>query len=430
MLLTFGRSAFAMPPISGVVLAAGSAACSASCGGAGKAYKNGGGSVECVAAPAAPAQRTISASGAAYGMASCVGAARADKNGTGGATAVAGLAGIARCDFNSGAGASAGVVTPAAVASRRIKVSGICLSGATADGEGQNWARVTPLAAEGFAVVWGTFHQVARGTVPAGATLSASAVRILQSAGGSEAQAVTGGEPARLFASAAGATRGNVISIGAARRVSAGVGYQDGFGDVTCAATAANPGGTAVNPTLQIIARAVLTGEGEAAFGAGGAAVARAVVVSGEANLLPTTQLGGVTVSAALVGAASTTCFIPSARGVCTVQAGIAVASVRLAASGGVVLASAADAADATIIRLGGGSLSGAAAVGANGVRVALAYGQLALGAALTDAGVQLNPLSPSSFVIEVGVPHVDIEADVPENLVTVDAIDTLVEAA
>lgn len=428
MLLTFGRSAFAMPPISGVVLAAGSATGSATCAATAKAYKNGSGNSVGVAAPTAAPQRTVFSAGASTGVANRSGTAKADKNGSGGSLSRATPAGTARCAFNSGAGASTGQATPVAAISRRVKVAGGCFCDSGAEGEAQNWALAVPLAANAVAVVWGTFHQVARGGVAAGSSASAIGLRTTQPGGAASTRAVVAGG-ARLSAAAAGATRNNVIPIGAARRKSGGVGYQDAFGAANCVAQLTNSSAL-VNPTLQVIAVAVLIAEPEVAYAAAGAAVAEAVATSGDANLLPTTQLGGVTVTVALVGSASTTCFIPSAMGACVVHAAPAAAVSRLAGSGGVVFGLAVEAADATIVRLAAGEVLIESAVSGAPERSARAVGQLALAVALTDAGVQINPLSPSTFVIEVEVPDTVVEAEVPDNIVMVDAIDTLVEAA
>ena len=185
-----------------------------------------------------------------------------------------------------------------------------------------------------------------------------------------------------------------------------------------------------VAPVLVIIARAVPVASAEVAFCAYAAAECVAAVGNNEANLIPTIGVTGATISSAAVGTAMVTAIVNSAVGQCEVRALPAAASVRSAGAGGIAVSIAAEAADAEVTRLGGGDTSAGAVASADALRMARAAGAVALAAALTDGGVLLNPLSASTYVIEVDAPDNLVEAAVPENLVTVDAFDNLVEAA
>lgn len=431
MLLTFGRSAFAMPPISGVVLAAGSASASAAVSGDAKASKNGyGGAVGVVATAASPLRTAYSSGQVAAGRALPAAAAKYFANAVAAATAEALPAATARCAFNSGAGLGTAKALPNAVAFRVIKLTvvGGIVATAVAEGEGQNWARVVPLTVQALAHVWGTFHPVAYGDALPASGAQAQAVRTQQSASALGAKALVTSSAPKCVASGGGASVAKVIPIAAARHKVGAVGYQDGFGDAVGKAVVA-AGVARTNPVMLIVARAVPQAFAEVAYAVRGDAIAEAITATGESNLLPTIQLGGVVVSSAATGVAMTTCYA-SALGQCSVQAHPAAATLRAVAAGGVSLSIAVDAADATVLKLAAGAIELTCTVVGDALRTAHAGGAGLLAAALADAGVQLNPLGPSTYVIEVELPDNFIEALVPETLVTVDAIDTLVEAA
>ncbi len=432
MLLTFGRSAFAMPPISGVVLAAGSASASAAVSGNAKASKNGyGGAVGAAAATASPLRTAYSSGQVATGRALPAAAAKYFANAVAAASTKALPAATARCDFNSGAGLGTAKALPNAVAFRifKLTVAGGIFAKAVAEGEGQNWVRVVPLTVQARAHVWGTFHPVAYGDALQASGAQAQAVRTRQSASALGAKALVTSSAPKCVASGGGASVAKVIPIAAARHKVGAVGYQDGFGDAVGKAVVA-AGAVSTNPVMLIVARAVPQAFAEVAYAVRGDAIAEAITATGESNLLPTIQLGGVIVSSAATGVAMTTCYITSALGQCSVQAHPAAATLRTAAAGGVLLSIAVDAADATVLKLAAGAIELTCTVAGDVLRTAHAGGAGLLAAALADAGVQLNPLGPSTYVIEVELPDNFIEALVPETLVTVDAIDTLVEAA
>lgn len=430
MLLTFGRSAFAMPPVSGVVLAAGSVVASAGVTGTGRAAKNGLGAAAAVASPVGNPTRHKFAAGQAVAPATLSGAGRLLASVLAAAVARAVNTGAARCDAK-GAGAVVAAPQPTATASRvaRMVVGGRVTATAVVEGEGQNRVRVVPLAVIARASVWGTTHHVGQGAVVCGSGATGQAVRTLNPVAEVAAKATASNVVAIRRAVCAGDVAARAIGVAGVRRKVSGVGYQDGFGDAIGGAVVAS-GVVNVTPVLLIIARAVLSGRAEVAYSVRGDAVASAQVEAGVANLVPTTQLGGAVVSSAATGTAMVTCYISSAVGVCSVRAHPAAAVLRATAAGGLALSISVDAAQAEVIKIAAGDCTAGAETAADGVRIALAQGRLVIGAALTDADVQLNPLAPATYVIEVEVPDNLIEADVPENLVMVDAFDTLVEAA
>lgn len=429
MLLTFARSAFALPAIDGVVLAAGSATCRANAQATAKADKRG--TVACVARGATQAQalRTRAGVGSALARGVAQGASKLSAAGFGAATGRAQPNATPQCDLKALGGVLA-LAAPGAWASRRVRTTGHCYASAGAFALAQNWALVRALPAAARAVVWGTYHPVGRGLAPAGVVITGDALRSVQADGAAPAGALAYTSlPAVNLAAGAGVASAWANPIAGIRRHAAGVGYQDGFGDVVARAQVA--GGTVlVHPTLLVVAKAVSAAWAEVARAVRGMARAQALVVSGDANLLlPTTQVGGVTISAALTGAAMVTCYARGS-GQCSIRALPGAAILRTAAAGGVLLAVSTEAAAAEITRPSAGAAAVPATVAATALRTANCTGRAALGVALTDAGVQINPLSPSTYVIEVEVPDTLIEALVPETLVTVDAIDTLVEAA
>lgn len=431
MLLTFGRSAFAMPPISGVVLAAGSATARAVTAATAKASKNCAGAVVTRGAPTGNALRTVVASGqGATGRAVATASRRYLAGAKGNAVGKALGAATGTMAANGGRGTAACRALGAATATRNARpaVAGPIFAQAIANAGAQNWARVTALTVIARARVWGTFHEVGGGTTGGTSAATGYAVRTRIVAGMAGTQVLVGGG-GRKLASGQGASTAKVVSIAGARRKAGGIGYQDGFGDATGRAAVA-AGAVSINPVLLVVAKAVAEAFAEVAYAANGAAIAQAIAEAGEANLVPTTQLGGVVIGAAVTGTAMVTCYITSAVGQCQVQAHPGGATLRAAASGGAALSIAVEAADALVVKLGAGGVVTSSSVTGEALRTAKSAGVAALAAALTDAGVQINPLSPSTYVIEVEVPDTLIEALVPETLVTVDAIDTLVEAA
>lgn len=285
------------------------------------------------------------------------------------------------------------------------------------------------IAAEARAWVWGTTFEVGRGVpVTGSATCTAAATRTMQ-AGGTISNTTVLGAVARKGAAAFGAAGNNVVPIAAARVKRNGVGYQDAFGEAVGRAVAA-AGPVSIAPTMLIVARALPQAAAEVAFCAYAAVECVAAVVSGEANLIPTIGISGATISSAAVGSAMVIATVNSAVGQCEVRALPAAASVRSVGAGGIAVSIAAEAADAEVTRFGNGDASTSAVASADALRMARAAGAVALAAALTDGGVLLNPLSTSTYVIEVDAPDNLVEAAVPENLVMVDAFDNLVEAA
>lgn len=185
-----------------------------------------------------------------------------------------------------------------------------------------------------------------------------------------------------------------------------------------------------VAPVLVIIARAAPVASAEVAFCAYAAAECVAAVGNNEANLIPTIGVTGATISSAAVGTAMVTAIVNSAIGQCQVRALPAAAILRSIGGGGVAVSIATGAAYAEVSSPAAGEMHVSAAVAGDALRTALAAGLTSLAAALADGGVLLNPLSTSTYVIEVDVTDNLVEAAVPENLVTVDAFDNLVEAA
>jgi len=410
------------------VLAAGSASCRANAQATAKADKRG--MVACVARGATQAQalRTRAGAGSALARGVVQGASKLSAAGFGAATGRAQLTATPQCDLKALGGVLA-LAAPGAWASRRVRTTGHCYASVEASALAQNWALVRALSAAAKAVVWGTYHPVGRGSASAWAAATGDALRSVQADGAAPARALAYTSlPAVNLAAGAGVASAWANPIAGIRRHAAGVGYQDGFGDVVARAQVA--GGTVlVHPTLLVVAKAMAAAWAEVARAVRGMARAQALAVSGDANLLPTTQVGGVTISAALTGTARVTCYAQG-NGQCSVRALPGAAILRTAAAGGVLLAVGTEAAVAEVTRPAAGAVAALAAAAAAALRTANCAGRAALSVALADADAQINPLSPSTYVIEVEVPDTLIEALVPETLVTVDAIDTLVEAA
>ena len=430
MLLTFGRSAFALPAISGVSLAAGSASCSATVSGSATAAKKGSGGAVATVARSGTALRTVKPSAACTTRAVVAGSSKKLAAAFGGAVG-RGIGGATpTCALKAGSSLAA-AAAPVATATKTAKFvyAGGAFARALADGAGEIRAFAVAIAAEARAWVWGTTFEVGRGVpVTGSATCTAAATRTMQ-AGGTISNTTVLGAVSRKNAAAFGAAGNNVVPIAAARVKRDGVGYQDAFGEAVGRAVAA-AGPVSIAPTMLIVARALPQAAAEVAFCAYAAVECVAAVVSGEANLIPTIGVSGATISSAAVGSAMVMATVNSAVGQCEVRALPAAASARIAGAGGIAVSIAAEAADAEVTRFGDGDASTNVVVSADALRRARAAGAVALAAALTDGGVLINPLSASTYVIEVDAPDNLVEAAVPENLVTVDAFDNLVEAA
>lgn len=431
MLLTFGRSAFALPAISGVSLAAGSAVGSATVSGVATAYKNGIGNPVAAASCSAVALRTVAPSSAVITRAVVAGGSKKLAAAFGGAVGPAYAVATPACVLSAG-GQSFGAAPAAAVAVKTAKpayAGGVRAAALVVGASGEVLASATAITAQARAWVWGTTFQVGRSDPVVGDSACSGAATRTQQARGATGDAVVLIAVARKDAAAFGAATNNVVAIGAARFKRSGVGYQDGFGDAVC--NALTPTGVvSVTPTALIIARAVPIAAAEVAFRAIAVSVCEALVVSGEANLIPVMGVSGASLGCSVGGSAMVSAIVSNAVGQCSVAALPAGATVRSVAGGGVALSVAADAALAEVMRPVAGwtlcTVSGTGYV----FRTARVTGVVSIGAALGDAGVLINPLSAATYVIEVDVPDNLIEALVPDNLVTVDAFDNLVEAA
>jgi hypothetical protein len=429
MLSSIGLHTLGAPPFSGFTSSGGVAGGVAVVAGSATAYKNGVGAAVCTAAASANAYRTAVVS-VAVSTATATGAASA-KNLASGAAQVAAKA-LGNCAAKAdkfAVGVASAIATANGALTRTHRGAGTpAYSRAEVVGQGENWAVVNAVPVDCRAAVTGTTFAVAFGSAFASAACGANATRVVSAPSNVVAIAAAGGAAKRGANVAPTSATGVATLIGAPKHKHSGVGYQDAFGDAKCVA-ATSSGIATVSPTAWIFARAGVTGRAEALRAVFASTTGRAVAVMGVVNTIPAIQLFG---GAIAVGEVTNSAVVVAVRAyasvACTASAN---AGTSVAANtAGVATGVSAVYASALVVAPAAGTANALALVSADGVRVCVGQSALIVAIAVTAGGVQLNPLSPSTYLIEVGVVDNLVAIGATDNYVTVGAIDNLVEAA